>query len=426
MNRQAANTGSLTLILFTCYLLFFTGLIFHFRAISSISTGLILLAGLVYNKQQAGRFIIKRKPGLFLIACLLFFIYASVKFLVTDDLHTTLQQIELKSALVIVPAALGASYFLSGERLQQLLKYYSLLLAVACLYCLAAAAARYADTGNSSVLVYHQLAGNLNQHAVYFSLLISFALVYLAEELRTNKPFTGKYLLVTLIGLFAVTLLLLSSKLVIAITCVYLLYALFFRGGAARKLRVTALLLLAAMTIMLVTSNPVSERFKDLFRGNISVVTKEKYTPAEYFNGLQFRLLQWRFVPEILTQNNTWPTGLGVKQAQEKLQQKYISTNMYTGQPGTGDRGYLAYNTHNQFLQSLLTTGIAGAILFLFICAALIYMAWRCKWRVLSFTVTALLLFTITEACFETQYGLLLFTFFPCLFRNYKAGQSPV
>jgi O-antigen ligase len=156
-------------------------------------------------------------------------------------------------------------------------------------------------------------------------------------------------------------------------------------------------------------------------KGDLTIVKEDKFSEGDYFNGLQFRLLQWRFVAEILNENHSWWAGVSPADARSFLDQKYISVKMYTGDPARGDRGYLIYNTHNQFLETILQTGIIGLLIFLFICYSLVKMAWQEKSRGTSCIIGLLVAWLFTESVFETQYGILIFTFFPlfmCLDEN--------
>ena len=171
------------------------------------------------------------------------------------------------------------------------------------------------------------------------------------------------------------------------------------------------------IALVLLTQNKVSKRFNEIVSGNIDLVEQKNFTPAIYFNGLQFRLLQWRFVHEILTEQHAWIKGVP-GDAQALLDDKYTSTHMYTGDAHTETRGYLGYNTHDEFLQSLLQSGIPGLLAFIFICCTMLRMAIRKKNDELSFCVILLIAYCFNEAVFETQYGIMLFTFFPLLQEN--------
>jgi O-antigen ligase len=193
------------------------------------------------------------------------------------------------------------------------------------------------------------------------------------------------------------------------------LFSLFRRHKFYRTwiLSAAIVFIIGGCTVFL-TNNPISQRFNDIFRGDIGFFMQDKFDRADYFNGVQFRLLQWRLVSEILTENKAWLTGVGTGDAQHLLDKQYISRNMYPGDPAKpGSRGYLAYNTHNQFLQSLLQTGIIGAFIFLLISFFLARMAWRSQNSLYIFIVGLLIVYSLIESVFETQYGILLYTFFP-------------
>lgn len=429
MKALQGYKASLSSLLMFWYIIFFTGLIFHFRAVSSISTGLLLFTGVLYNKSLTGSFMNKKFWNPVLISCLIYFLYVSVVVLLKDDAITAQRHIELKSALVLVPIVLSCCSFLNAEKIKKLILYYVLLLAAACLYCFTLSFIRYMNSGETSLLFYHELVSPLIQHAVYFSLLLFFAQAYLLDAAGKGQWVFHKTIHLSLIILFSLFLLMLSSKLVIIIFLFSLLY--FLASGKKKLLRnkkqlcFVAAMFFVLLVIVFITRNPVSSRFREIFNGNIGKLQKEKYSPADYFNGLEFRLLQWRLVPGILNENKSWFDPLGERMGQQKLREEYISKKMYQGLPGTTDIGYLAYNTHNQFLQSLLTGGMAGALFFLLICFSLVNKAWKEKSFLLGVPIIAVLLFSMTEACFETQYGILTFIFFPLFFSKATSQTTP-
>ncbi|HEY6064268.1 MAG TPA: O-antigen ligase family protein [Chitinophagaceae bacterium] len=327
------------------------------------------------------------------------------------------RQIQLKTGLLFMPFAVRCCAYINCVTRRKLLVFYSILLAAAGLYCITMAFIHYTNTADTSHFFYHPLVSPLKQHAVYFSLLVFVDLIFLMETLKTREWLFNRVIHLILVFFFSVLLILLSSKLVIIFYGVYLLYYfLTFRKTSKLKKPVIVgfiLFLFVGLSLLFMTSNPVSNRFKEIVQGDLAVVQKDSYHPSDYFNGLQFRLLQWKLVPEILNENKSWWTGVGAGNAQQLLNKKYISKNMYQGKPGTGDSGYLVYNTHNQLLESLLKNGIPGAVLFLLICFALLQIAWKNKNNMLRFTILLLFFHAFTESVLETQYGILIFTFFP-------------
>jgi O-antigen ligase len=150
--------------------------------------------------------------------------------------------------------------------------------------------------------------------------------------------------------------------------------------------------------------------------GDLAIVKQEKFNPGHYFNGLQFRLLQWEFTAELLNENDSWWYGVSPADAQTLLDQKYISKKMYAGDPAKGTKGYLGYNTHNQFLETLLQSGIPGLVILLAACFFLVRIAWRKKRRIISFIIALLLAWLFSESVLERQFGIMIFTFFPLFF----------
>lgn len=420
MSQPPKETSLLHHLLFAGYIIFFTGLIFSFRAVSSMSTGLLVLLGIFFNLQQEGRFINKSLKNFFVAACLLYFLFLLISQSISNNVPDGWRQIQLKTGLVLTPLAICCTTAFVKASRKKLLLVYSILLIAACLLCLGLALHHYVYTHDSSHFFYHPLVHPLKQHAVYFSLLVFFGLLNLLDAAKKKEYLFPPAIQFCMIVFLTIFLVLLSSKLVITFFGVYLLYYLLITGKSMHRNKIVtaafAITILAAGLLLFATRNPVSNRFTEILQGNITLIEQNSFRRADYFNGLQFRLLQWKLVPEILNENKSWWTGVGAGNSQPLLVQKYISKTMYGGVPGTADKGYLLYNTHNQLLESLLKNGIPGMLLFLFICFALLRLAWQKKKQVLSFTVLLLVLYSGTESILETQYGILIFTFFPLFY----------
>jgi len=143
-----------------------------------------------------------------------------------------------------------------------------------------------------------------------------------------------------------------------------------------------------------------------------------------YFNGVEFRLMQWKLVPEILNERKRWLVGVAPADAQTLLNEKYKQYKFYQGDPNKGDKGYLDYNAHNQFLQCLLQSGIIGLLAFLWVCYELLRLAVKKKNPQLTACAALFILFCFTESVLQTQWGIVSFTLFPMLiyFGNNKPG----
>jgi len=279
---------------------------------------------------------------------------------------------------------------------------------------------RYSVTHDFSVFLYHPLVSIYSAHAVQFSILVFVGLLHLFESLTKRKIVFNKYFDVCLVGFFLVFLFLLSSKLVIAFFLLYFLYTTvksFLLKSTNPKFIIIAITSLAVFSLSIFfTQNLISNRFKEIIETDFRFIQRPRFNQGDYFNGLQFRLLQWEFVPGILNEQKAWLIGVSPGDAQNYLNQEYISRNMYIGTAARGDKGFIGYNTHNQFLESLLETGLIGALVFLLICWSLVKMILERKRAELSFVTILLLVYSFSESVFETQYSLFIFLFFPLFF----------
>ena len=417
MDKDIQKKRILSAFIQVLYLIFFTSIIFSFRGITSISLGIMLVGSILIKKPVWSSLFQKKNQNLFLRGCAFLFLLQLIALFYTNDTQEGWNNVRLKTGLLITPLAIFLFSWLDMTMRKKLLSHYCLVLVAASLYCLCVSFLNFLETDDTSLFFYHALVSPIKQHAVYFSILIVIGLVFLLESiLKKELPF-GRLSPVYLVIYLSAFLFLLSSKLVIIFYILYLVYYFInlLQKNKMKRLAIIGSFILCAILVSLLFTihNPVRERFSDMLRGNIKMITRETFTEGDYFNGLQFRLLQWRFVAEILTENKRWWLGVSPGDAQTLLNKKYLSKNMYAGNPAKEDHGYLLYNTHNQFLETLLQNGIIGLVVLLLICFSLLKMMIREKTRIASVSILLLLAWLFTESVFETQYGIVIFTFFP-------------
>ena len=405
------------------YLIFFISLICAFRAITSMCIGTMILAGIIIHKPSLKSIFNTKAANLFAIGCILFFFLQALSLLYTNNLHEGLHDAQLKSGLIFTPLALLILHTSNNEEAGKLYFSYCLALFFASVYLLCIAFSQYLHHKTVGVFFYHALVSPFRFHAVYYSILVFMALLFLIENVTSKNYLLSKLFHLLLLAFFSFFLFLLASKLVISFYIIYCIFTLIKQSRLYKQSRLficsSTVLLVFSTAFILLTKNPIGARFRDFSNGNISLISQDKFSPAVYFNGLQFRLLEWKLVPQILNETHAWWTGVSTGDAQALLNQKYISLNMYRGEPGKPSDGYLGYNAHNQLLQSLLQNGIPGVLSFLFICSALIMMARLAKKRILSFTVILLICYLFVESLFEEQYGIVIFAFWPLFINQY-------
>src|SRR4051812_27674239 len=184
-------------ILLLLYVALFLSIACAFRGITSISIGLIVLFGILSYKKQTGRFIDKKLFSPFVLGCFTLFILDTLSLLYTNNLHEDLNHLSLSSALVFVPLALSYSKpSINRGFYIKSMKYFSVFLIISSVYCLCIAFFRIMDGQPISVLFYHSLVKPFDQHAVQYSILIFFDLLFLFEYSRKEPIFTHKRYLI--------------------------------------------------------------------------------------------------------------------------------------------------------------------------------------------------------------------------------------
>lgn len=415
LKKEPIYTGIILLL----YTIFFVGFIFSFRAVSSISIMLLMAAGLIQTKGSFKKVFSKKDLTLYLGACALFYLLSIVSFFFHNDTKAWWIDFQLKSGLLFIPLAVILTGPFDSKIWRKLVDSYCVILFIASIYCLTRNLFLYRDTGDGAVFFYHNLVGPLRQHAVYYSIYMFVAFVLLLDRWQQKQFLFHRLVHIGALIFFSAFLILLSSKTVLLFYIAYLVYFFISRLKSDKRkgvLLISGALILILTGLVFFTSNPVAERFRDVFSGDPGLAKKEKYDPGVYFNGIQFRLLQWKLVPHILNEHKGWITGAGTGNAQVFLDQEYVSRDMWQGVPGTGNRGYRGHNTHNQFLEALLRYGIPGLILFLFVYYFLIIITLRTKRASYRFILVLLLLYACVDAVLERQYGILLLCFFPIFF----------
>jgi O-antigen ligase len=405
------NTGIFILLMASL-----ASLAFSNRIVNSIST--ITLAVIIFLHAERMSLFKQAFKDRYFISCLCFLLINMAGLLYTNDSNQNLKEFSIKAGIVAIPFFFCANSCRIGANLRHLMIAFTLCLLATTLYCIFHAFTIYRQHGDSSVFFYHTLLSPFNEHAVYYSFYLLFCIIYWMEEgMATFKRLQKKIFVVSVLVYFFLVIILLSSKIVLGILSVYILY--FILSRLIHKQNKKILLPVVAglgiiVAILVATNNPVKKRFSDITNGTTTLFQQQKFNAGVYFNGLQFRLLTWRFTSEILNEQEAWLLGVSAGDGQAFLRKKYIETNMYTGD-GSNSGGYLLYNCHNIYLQTTLESGIIGLISLLSIIASFLFKLIKSKRKTTLIFFLCMLVFGFTESYLSRQFGIVLFTFLPLL-----------
>lgn len=406
------NSNALYLI---SYAAFLSSIVFSFRGISSISLAAIILIGIFRNESKFREISQQKGTYLFILSSAAYFVLQSFSHLYHNENEGVARIVILNSGTLFLPVAVILSKSFIKKAGYLLINTLLCSLIIACTFCLILGIVKFINSGDSGVFFYRQLVEPMHHHPVYFSILVFIGLVYAAEtpaaKLLWKEGFTNWLVII----FFALVIFLLSSKLVIFFCSLYLAILVLRTSGKnlLKALPILFFLLLAVIALSFVTSNRISDRFRDFIGGHPGILKKEKFDPGYYFNGFEFRLLQWKFVPSILSSEKKWTTGVGPVNAQQFLDREYKQRNMYIGDPERKDRGLLGYNTHNQLLQSLLENGIPGLLIYLVLLFSLVRMIMLKKNTAFTIIILLVAFYSLVESILKTQYGIILFVFLP-------------
>ena len=214
----------------------------------------------------------------------------------------------------------------------------------------------------------------------------------------------------------------LSSRLLLVITPLILFDIISRRFSDRRRklvLLIAGALVLIAVGMLGSSNNFISWRFGEIREGQLSVLKQQQFDPNTHFSSWDSRLLQWRYAGEILNAGHAWLFGVSPGDSQKLLDQKYIDAHMDIGNPAEGPnrhiRGYLGFNFHDQYVETLVRTGLVGLTSLLAIFALLFARARRSGVRESWFVILTIAVFFIFESPLTLQDGVFLFCFFPLL-----------
>jgi O-antigen ligase len=192
-------------------------------------------------------------------------------------------------------------------------------------------------------------------HPTYMSLFLSTSIL-LSVRLNHKKIYL-KVLLIVYIIYIIIIVILLSSKLgllFLAVSVPYFFYNMFPLKN--HYWRYALLTIVIACLAGLVNKNEVLiNRFRSIYTDPF------KRDPVKGFNTFSGRIMFWRCSIGIISNNPI--LGVGVGDAQHHLDECYVRYEPTTNSPDFLGR----FNTHNQFLQTSIETGLIGlCILILF------------------------------------------------------------
>lgn len=385
------------------YIFAYMVLIFLIPFKACLSVAIILLAISVFFSQPLKGSInnLKSRKGLILLIST-YFIYL-IGLIYTENISFGMREIEYKLSLLIMPIIIGATPSLHKERMNKLLATFVLSCFLSAITCLAVT---LIENNFAYIPTYSELSIFLSPN--YFVLYIDFCIILLITSINQKLTLTKKTIHLFLLLFFIAFNILLSSKMGIIIMLVILVYYCFNSLKQYSPLLPVAVILAGVIgfSILVNTNKGIRTRFTNLQKALSSENIDKNSTESS-----KVRLLIWEQAVNII---KTEPLlGVGTGDSKDSLLKKYEEAEI-------SHAIEKKYNTHNQYLEWLITLGIAG---FLILEGSIIFVliqAIKKKNSILVWFIIINSLAFLTESTLETQAGLIFFSlFFVLLFFHY-------
>ncbi|WP_276132364.1 O-antigen ligase family protein [Polluticoccus soli] len=338
--------------------------------------------------------------------------------------------------MLLLPIVVGAGTTLKRQSVENIFLAFVSGISVAALICITAATRSYLSTGDIEVLFYNKLVKPIDDiHAVYMAWYALFSLSALLF-FPWGRFFVGSWrvLRFILIALQIVFFILLSSKTLIVlffliITPFYLRKTLKTRFGTA-KVAILATAAVALFTALVVTENPIKERYNDVIQKNDlnkAFLTDYREVDESRLSNLTIRVFSWRIGIENIIDNNLWLTGCGSGDWQELQNQRFGRYHVQNWDKTYFDNTSELYNInlHNMFLQSFLMIGLPGLLLCMIIILSpflyvrkIIYSSLFFIFHLVGFA------FMMQESALQSHAGVIYYCFFTQIFWNIYYSDS--
>lgn len=370
-------------------------------AISNIFIILLVLTGIYY--------IIKNKKYVlhkYQIPILLLFIYQVTTLLWSINKKSTIHHLQLELPILLLPIFVSQFPKLDRNDIYKIIRWFSIGLIIYFLACLSNAFFIYQKTYNIEVFFYHPLVSLFNNHAIYISLYCSFCILGL---INIKKPNVFDLLLICLLFLFL--LLLASKNIIISVFIIQII--IFFSNKKFWGIKFIALLIFfISGWFLFLYDNPIRERFlEELNYLDFSQVLFSKDFQDYHWTGTNLRVFQLRLGYEILEQYHKWIEGLGLGASQGILDICYKKYHC---------EQYYSYNFHNQYMQTLVESGLLGLLLLISLILYCFYISIKNKNLFIFIFISLICLLFITEVVFFRQKGVIFFSLGYTIFFSIK------
>ncbi len=401
-----------------------------FLSISMIIAALnwILANNFSANTTNTGKIqIIKEKPIIWVTGAFLLMYGLSVFY--SENQKEALMDLQLKLPFFLCPLMFLTSPKFTKKQLDTI--FYAFITALFVGICLSffVAFKKNYNQNNLETLIpklffYHNVSFGF-KHAGYHSLYIIVGILILFDKiLHENLPKKTLISFILLIICFSIFLLFLSSRMPIMLFFVLISFGIIYSVIKSKKY-IVGFGIIIAMFVMIVGFLNYSEKGKKRFTYILSSFSKENLINTNNttdnslthdWDGIPLRIALLQLSANAIENNGFVAFLFGVGSGDTKKTIIDAANRQKVAFIGK----YNTYNAHNQYIETLLGTGIIGFSLLLMFFYLHYKVAIKEKnWLYINIMLL-LSLYLLTEASLSVQQGVAIFGIFPCLFQIKK------
>lgn len=350
---------------------------------------------LIHFKRKEYYIHLKNKRMLLFTSTVLLFLLTFFSFIVTDDYMAGIKRGETRLSFFLIPILIVAL----DHRVIKIIIFYfykGLILGVliSAVFLIISMIIRLSNDPSIAFLGYynthHSYSAPLSIHATYLSLyyIVALCLLYYDTKIIKTKGWV-RFILALVIGF---SLLMLSSRVILLAGIPILGYSILLHYSTKARCIILGVITVSFFVVVYFTSGShFISRFKSIENELLGVVDNDGFT--------ELRFSRWDVALDIIKNRPIMGYGLGKEKS--VLEKGYIDNGMFASSK-------YRYDSHNQFLSILVTSGIIGFMIIIVFFSSLISFFFQKKdWFNLLF------LFLVIALCFvETTFNVNAFTTF--------------
>ena len=333
---------------------------------------------------------------------LLYLVILFIGLLYTADMKSGFRVMETSFSLLALPIIFSALPRLEENDFFRILLSFIGGLVLASAICLAQAIITFYQSGLATSFLFYQFTDILSLQPTYFAYYLCFGisvLLYIIHYKKTNYP--SGILIVTSLFLFTILMLTAGRTAYMAILLVFSFFILkfFFEEGNTRSATVTFSMSLTLLICMLMINY-----------FNINSGTLQSADNNDYWE----RITLWQ---SALNANPDFLFGVGTGDVNMVLNKHFTSHNLTNYATAN-------FNSHNQFINTFLSSGILGLISLLFLLGYPLFKSVKHQNVLGIMTFFSFFIYGITEVFLGRYQGVVFFAFLSQAFLAYYNTHS--